>query len=334
MPSRTIPGLALCLAIAVAAWLLAQAEHALLGRAWIEPLVLAILLGAVIRTAWTPGASFREGIALSAKQVLEVAIVLLGLTLDIPLLLRAGPLLALGIVVAVGAALGAGYLLGRLLGLRARLAMLVACGNAICGNSAIAAIAPVIGAEPDDVASSIAFTAVLGVLVVLALPLLIGPLGLTHYQFGVVAGLTVYAVPQVLAATLPVSDLSGQVGTLVKLTRVLMLGPIVLGLSFAMRARGVAATHRIALGRVVPWFILGFLLCAAIRATGAVPVPAVDLARLASGWLTIVAMAALGLGVDVRVLRRVGGAVTATAIGGLMILLAISLVIVRTIHTP
>jgi uncharacterized integral membrane protein (TIGR00698 family) len=334
MPTRTFPGLALCAAIAVAALLLAQAEHTLLGRAWIEALVLAILLGAAIRTAWTPGARFHEGIALSAKQVLEVAIVLLGLTLDVPLLLRAGPMLALGIVVAVGAALATGYLLGRLLGLRARLAMLVACGNAICGNSAIAAIAPVIGAEPDDVASSIAFTAVLGVLVVLALPLLIVPLHLSHYQFGVVAGLTVYAVPQVLAATLPVSDLSGQVGTLVKLTRVLMLGPIVLGLSFAMRARGASATHHVALGRVVPWFIIGFLACAVVRATGVVPMPVVDVARVVSGWLTIVAMAALGLGVDVRVLKRVGGAVTATAIGGLLILLAISVAIVRTIATP
>jgi uncharacterized membrane protein YadS len=120
----------------------------------------------------------------------------------------------------------------------------------------------------------------------------------------------------------------------VKLTRVLMLGPIVLGLSFAMRARGASATHHVALGRVVPWFIIGFLACAVVRATGVVPMPVVDVARVVSGWLTIVAMAALGLGVDVRVLKRVGGAVTATAIGGLLILLAISVAIVRTIATP
>src|SRR5205085_10254017 len=121
--------------------------------------------------------------------------------------------------------------------------VLVACGNAICGNSAIAAVAPVIGAESDDVASSIAFTAVLGVLVVLGLPLLMVPLGLSTYQYGVLAGLTVYAVPQVLAATLPVSALSGQVGTLVKLVRVLMLGPVVLGLSLA-RGRKARAAER------------------------------------------------------------------------------------------
>jgi uncharacterized integral membrane protein (TIGR00698 family) len=301
----------------------------LLWRAWIEPLVLAILIGAAVRTAWTPGARWKPGIDLSAKQLLEIAIVLLGLTLDVPLLLRAGPLLALGIVVAVGVALAAGYGLGRVLGLRRKLALLVGVGNAICGNSAIAAVAPVIGAEPDDVASSIAFTAVLGVVVVLALPHLMGALSLSEYQYGVVAGLTVYAVPQVLAATLPVSTLSGQVGTLVKLTRVLMLGPIVLGLSIALRRRGKQPRTRIAVGRLVPWFIVGFLLLAGVRATGVVPVALVDVARTVSGALTVLAMAALGLGVDVRVLGKVGGAVTATATGALLLLLAISIGLVK-----
>ena len=327
--SSRVRGTVLCALIAVVATAAGSVEHAVAGRAWIEPLVLAILIGAAVRTAWTPDARWKPGIDYSAKQVLEVAIVLLGLTLDVPLLLRAGPLLAAGIVVAVVGALAVGYLLGRTLGLRTRLAMLVAVGNAICGNSAIAAVAPVIGAEPDDVASSIAFTAVLGVVVVLTLPNLMGPLGLSDYQYGVVAGLTVYAVPQVLAATLPVSVLSGQVGTLVKLTRVLMLGPIVLGLSVAMRRRGATPQGRVAIGRLVPWFIIGFLLLAAIRATGVVPVPVVDAARWTSAALTVVAMAALGLGVDVRVLGRVGKPVTATALGALTLLLFISVALVR-----
>src|SRR5690606_37559890 len=101
--------------------------------------------------------------------------------------------------------------------------VLVACGNSICGNSAIAAVAPVIGATSRDVAASIAFTAVLGIGMVLSLPLLVPLLDLSETQFGVLAGLTVYAVPQVLAATTPVGALSVQLGTLVKLVRVLML---------------------------------------------------------------------------------------------------------------
>jgi uncharacterized integral membrane protein (TIGR00698 family) len=113
--------------------------------------------------------------------------------------------------------------------------ILIACGNSICGNSAIVAVAPIIGATSDEVASSIAFTAVLGVVVVLTLPLLVPILELSLTQYGVLAGLTVYAVPQVLAATLPIGALSNQVGTVVKLVRVLMLGPVVLGLSLLTR---------------------------------------------------------------------------------------------------
>ena len=102
--------------------------------------------------------------------------------------------------------------IGRALGLNKKLATLVACGNSICGNSAIAAAAPVIDAEPRDIASAIAFTAVLGVIMVLALPLALVGLGMTGAQYGVLSGLTVYAVPQVLAAAQPGGMIAVQAG--------------------------------------------------------------------------------------------------------------------------
>ncbi|WP_159181879.1 putative sulfate exporter family transporter, partial [Escherichia coli] len=108
--------------------------------------------------------------------------------------------------------LAVSYGLARLLGLKTKLAILIACGNSICGNSAIAAVAPVIEADGDDIASSISFTAILGVLMVLGLPLLIPLLKLTATQYGILAGLTVYAVPQVLAATVPAGIVSTQIG--------------------------------------------------------------------------------------------------------------------------
>jgi uncharacterized membrane protein YadS len=103
--------------------------------------------------------------------------------------------------------------------------------NSICGNSAIATVAPLIQASADDIVASISFTAILGVLIVLGLPLLIPLLGLSATQYGILAGLTVYAVPQVLAATIPAGLVSTHIGTLVKLVRVLMLGPLALGIS-------------------------------------------------------------------------------------------------------
>jgi uncharacterized integral membrane protein (TIGR00698 family) len=245
---------------------------------------------------------------------------------DLPLLVRAGPALGLAIVSIVVVGLALGRLIGRALGLEPRLATLVACGNAICGNSAIAAVAPVIGADAHDVASSIAFTAILGVIVVLGLPLLIAPLGLTHYQYGVLAGLTVYAVPQVLAAAFPVSALSGDVATLVKLVRVLMLGPVVL--FFALRTRG---THHRApsLGTLVPWFIVGFLALAALRAAGAVPESWVAPTRLASTNLTIVAMAALGLSADLRSVAKAGSRVIGAVSLSLLVLIALGIAVIH-----
>ena len=197
--------------------------------------MLAILLGVAIRTAWTPAKRFVPGIAFSAKFLLEVAVVMLGASVSVAIVLALGPILLVGIASVVAMALGSSFVICRMLGLPLRMAILIACGNSICGNSAIAAVAPVIGADGDDIAASISFTAVLGVVVVLTLPLLVPVLQLSLTQYGVLAGLTVYAVPQVLAATLPIGALSDQV-TVIKLVRVLMLGPVVLGLSLLARS--------------------------------------------------------------------------------------------------
>ena len=178
---RAVPGIMLCAAVALAGYALQLAEEQLTGHSYVEALVLAILLGTAIRTAWTPTPRCTAGVAFSAKLLLEIAVVLLGASLSAadrhwpP-----GRWLLAAIAGVVAAALATGYGIGRALGLPPRMAVLVACGNSICGNSAIAAVAPVIGADGDDVASSIAFTAILGVVVVLGLPLLVPVLGLSH----------------------------------------------------------------------------------------------------------------------------------------------------------
>jgi uncharacterized integral membrane protein (TIGR00698 family) len=322
-----IPGVLLCIAIAVVSSLVQYGEERVIGHAIIEAIVVAILLGMVVRTIRAPAPRYEAGIAFSAKQVLEFAVFLLGASVNLPELLRAGPALLGGIILIVALALAFGYTMGRVFGLAPKLAVLVACGNAICGNSAIAAVAPVIGANPDDVASSIAFTAVLGVVMVLGLPLLITPLALSHYQYGVIAGMSVYAVPQVLAATFPVSALSGEVGTLVKLVRVLMLGPVVLFFSVVSRRRARARgdEQRLAIGKLVPWFIVGFIALAVLRSTGIIPVAVAAPVRELSRQLTIVAMAALGLGVDVRSVARAGSRVSLTVVMSLAALLLMSI---------
>ena len=344
-PSSLLPGVALCILVTGLAFGLQGIEVALAGRPWVEALVFAILLGVIIRTVWTPADLWRAGVEFSAKTLLEIAVVLLGASVSVSAVLAIGPALIAGIAVVVALAIATSYGIGRALGLPRRMAVLVACGNSICGNSAIAAVAPVIGADAEDVAASIAFTAVLGVVVVLCLPLLVPLLQMSLTQYGVLAGLTVYAVPQVLAATLPIGALSNQVGTVVKLVRVLMLGPVVLLVSlFASRLReesdepapgGTAGERpkpgRPPLHRLVPWFIVGFLVVAGVRTAGGVPAVLLPPTALVANLLTTVSMAALGLGVDIRVVAKAGMRVTAAVTLSLAVLGAISLGLIRLI---
>ena len=327
-----LPGLFLCCLVALAAIGLEWIEWRWTGRAWLEALVLAILLGAIVRTIWTPSARFLSGIHFSAKVLLETAIVLIGAMLSFDAIAESGPTLLVTIVAMVVMSIATGYLIARLLGLPKRLATLIACGNAICGNSAIAAVAPAIGARGEEVAAAISFTAILGIAVVLSLPFVGGWLGMTPQGYGVFAGMTVYAVPQVLAAASPFSSLSVQVGTLVKLVRVLMLGPVVFCFSLIggrdakpAPGEGRAVGSRLAaVAHFVPWFILGFLVVAIARNSGVVPDPVATGAVKVSTWLTVIAMAALGLEVDVRTLANAGPRASAAALLSLLVLCILS----------
>jgi uncharacterized integral membrane protein (TIGR00698 family) len=325
-----LPGIVLCVLLTLVSMGIQGGEQRLLGHPYIEALVIAILLGMVIRSIWNPPERWKAGIAFSAKQLLEVAVMLLGASVSFAAIVASGVLLIVAIVGTVVVTLGVSFGLSRMLGLPTKLSILIASGNSICGNSAIAAVAPVIGADADDIASSISFTAVLGVLMVLGLPLLIPLLQLSATQYGILAGLTVYAVPQVLAATIPAGLVSTQIGTLVKLVRVLMLGPLVVGLSLmAPRLRGSAGAgqpvKRLSPFKLVPWFIIGFLVLAALRSFQVIPdIVVAPITKLAA-VLTVVSMAALGLGVDIRVVSNVGGRVTAAVTFSLVLLLAMSI---------
>jgi uncharacterized integral membrane protein (TIGR00698 family) len=280
-----------------------------------------------VRTLWTPGALVGDGVAFGSKVVLEIAVALLGATVSAAALARMGPSLVVGIDAVVALSIAGGYGLARGLGLPKAMAMLVACGNSICGNSAIAAVAPAIGARSEDVAAAIAFTAVLGVGVMLGVAPLAGAMGLSPAAYGAFAGLTVYAVPQVLAAAAPAGVLAVQTGALVKMVRVLALGPVclLLGLGRGGEEGGRGLDWR----RLAPWFIVAFLILAAARTLGLVPDQAATLAGKVSVWLTVASMAALGLGADVRALARAGLRVCLAAALSLGLLAALAVGLLR-----
>lgn len=341
------PGLLLCLLVALTAFGLEAAERQMLGRNWLEALVLAIVVGTGVRIFWRPGVYWQDGIAFSARCLLEIAVVLLGASVSAGTILAVGPWLLGGIAATVAMAILISLSIGHLFGLPARMALLIACGNSICGNSAIAAVAPVIGADSDDVAAAIAFTAVLGVAVVLGLPLVGLSMGMNAWAYGSLAGLTVYAVPQVLAAAAPLGSHAVQIGTLVKLVRVLMLGPVCLilamvapRLSVARQVEGIIVTGegegassprgRIpAFSHLVPWFIIGFLAMMGLRSMDLIATGLLAPIATAATLLTVLSMAALGLGVDPRAIAGAGWRVAATVLLSLAALGGISLLLLR-----
>jgi uncharacterized integral membrane protein (TIGR00698 family) len=315
------PGGLASVAVAAGAWLVVQLETALTGRVWIEGVVTAILIGGAIATfgrarpAWTAGVNF------SAKRPLEIAIALLGATVSPQALAAVGPSLLAGLIAVVILSLVVGYTLARALGLSHTLAMLVASGNSICGNSAIAAVAPVVGASRTETCATIAFTAVLGVIAVLLLPMLAPLLGLSNSTYGALAGLTVYAVPQVLAATAPVGGAAVQVGAMVKLARVMMLGPLILCLSLFAGRRA----EKLPLAKLTPWYILIFAGLATARTLGALPEAILPAMATVGGFFTLLSMAALGLSTNFRLALASGGRVAAAAVLSLGALGALSL---------
>lgn len=334
---RNIPGILLSIVVGLLAYGLQWGQARAFGIVWMEGLPLAIALGMGVRFFWRPGKRWEPGIQFMARRVLELAIVLLGAALDAVTLLQT----PVALIVATGglviATIGAGYGFGRLCGLGHPLALLVASGNAICGNSAISAIAPAIQAEEKDVALAISFTAVLGIAVVVFLPFLAPVMNLSHREYGILAGWSVYAVPQVLAAAYPVSIASGQIGTLVKLLRVLMLGPVVVVFGWMQRRnarRGAGEGRDLLPGKrsaFLPWFIIGFGLCALLRTLGWITPGQGDALRHLSNWLTIGAMASLGLMADARGIARSGNRVAVAALFSLGVLIAGALALIRLV---
>jgi uncharacterized integral membrane protein (TIGR00698 family) len=322
------PGLVVCVALAGVAMLIGAIEEHVLGRPLVEPLVVALLAGTVVRSFSSRVTDQSPGARFAAREILEVAVAGLGLSIDLGLVVSGGPSLLVVIVLGMAMSFGVAFVASRAMGLSARLASLVAIGNAVCGNSAIAALAPVVRATGEEVASAVGLTAVLGLALVLILPAISTAAALSTHQFGVMAGMTVYAVPQVLAAAAFGGAAATNVALLVKLTRVVFLGPIILA---ATLIAGRDVPRRNVLG-YVPWFVWVFGALAALRTAGLVPPDVAENVRSAGTLATVIAMAGLGLGVDVRSLTAQAPRVAIAVICSLVALVAVVLALLLILN--
>ncbi|WP_372592996.1 YeiH family protein [Actinotalea sp.] len=293
---RRAPGL-----LAVAA-----ASAVAFGLAGIVPglnaTTIAVLLGALAANLGLHRPALRAGTSYASKRLLRIGIVLLGLQLSLHQL---GDLGAVGLtVVAVTVTLTffGTQLLGRLLRIPPARSLLVATGFSICGASAVGAMKEVAGGDEEDTGTAIALVTLCGTLAIFLLPALRGPLGLDPTAFGTWVGASVHDVGQTVATA---SRVDGALTTavVVKLSRVMLLAPLVAGVALARRrSAGVGAGRPAAL----PLFVVGFLAAIVIASTGWVPAGVLAAARTAQEILLVAALVGLGTGIHVAMLRRTG----------------------------
>ncbi|MEV4151338.1 putative sulfate exporter family transporter [Amycolatopsis sp. NPDC049691] len=264
-------------------------------------LTVAVVLGIVAGSTPVLTDEHREAVARLTKRLLRAGVVLLGLQLAVPAVLALGAGTLAAVVVTVVVTFLGTLGLGRLVGTRRGLTLLVATGFSICGASAIAAMEGVVEREDEDVATAVALVTCYGSLALGVLPLLAHALGLDATRTGSWAGISVHEVAQVVAAAGPAGAAAVTVAIVVKLSRVVLLAPTVALVGAAERTRRGGHTP------LVPLFVLGFLAMVAVRSTGLVPAFALDVAKTASTLLLAGALFGLGCAVRLGSLLRGGG---------------------------
>ncbi|WP_435200044.1 YeiH family protein [Janibacter sp. GS2] len=297
--TRLAPGLALAFAAAVGAWAVQLVVPAL------SALLVAILLGVVVTHVWRMPEAVGPGMKVAAKRVLRLGIVVLGLQLALDDILALGfGVLAVVVVIVAGGILGT-LALGRWMSIPRPLTMLIACGFSICGAAAVAAVEGNTDSDEDDVASAIGLVVLFGTIMIFLLPLLLAPLGIDDRTRGLIAGGSIHEVAQVVAVGGIIGGGALTVAVVVKLARVLMLAPVIFTLSLVQRRAG--GTDAGALPPIVPLFVLGFLAMALVRTFLPLPSAVLDVGQFVQTLLLGAAMFALGTGVHVSLLKKVGG---------------------------
>jgi uncharacterized integral membrane protein (TIGR00698 family) len=306
--------------------------------------IIAILLGAVARNAFRLPHSILEGCKGIVKKIIPLTIVLTGFSLNLTSIANVGAPALIIILACIAIATGSAYVFGRMLKLWKRTALLIGAGTAICGNSAIVAVAPLIDATDEDLMLSMSTINLLGLPLMFLFPIAGTMMGLSDQAYGVWAGTSIHAVPQVVAAAFAFSPAAGTIATLVKLVRVALLAPFtfVLAIAYARRKQTGGVTVRYS--RLVPPFFWGFVAAALLNTLGLIPALEFHPTWRASGAFSIstagalveagnllltLAMAAMGLEVDVHFLARVGGRALLTGVVACLVLCAASLGLIR-----
>ncbi|MEB4613443.1 YeiH family protein [Leucobacter sp. M11] len=311
------PGLLICLALAATATVLSRWVP-ILGSA-VPAILLGVLLAPLVRR-WSAAG---RGITFSSKFVLQLSVVLLGSQLSLGAIARVGLESLPVMLVSLAACLIGAWLLGRWLGITGDLKTLIGVGTGICGASAIAAVSPVIGAVSADIAYAISTIFLFNILAVLVFPAIGTALGMSEHTFGLFAGTAINDTSSVVAAASVFGAGALGFAVVVKLVRTLMIIPISVALAIYVGRHGTEAERLAAsaagasapppakmtwrrAGKLVPWFLIGFLVVAAVGSLGIIPEAATEPISRVSVFLIAAAMAGIGLSTDLGKFRSAG----------------------------
>ena len=308
---KYVPGIAVSLMIAVFAKFL----ESLLPIPLIGASVIALFLGTFLNVFWHPQLLL-PGLKFTSKKLLKIAIILLGLSLNVNTIIKVGKMSLVVMTFTLLTCFGIGHFIGKWLKLNWKLSNLISAGTGICGGSAIAALAPVIDADDTDIAYAMSATFIFDMVMILAFPFLGRAMGLSDMAYGLWAGTAVNDTSSVVAAGFAYSESAGNFATMVKLTRTLSIIPVTI--IFA-----IISTHikqkKTALNNTVisekkkfnflssfPWFIIGFLALAAINSMGFVPLSFSSTAKDVSKFIMVASLGAIGLNTDLKKMIKSG----------------------------
>lgn len=304
---KIIPGFgAACLLAFVARYIESLLPIHIIGAS-----VIALLLGMLINSFCKP-TWLAPGLKFTSKKILKLAIILLGASLSVNVILSVGKMSLMVMVFTLLTCFGGGYLVGKALGLNWKLSNLISAGTGICGGSAIAAIAPVIDAEDKDIAYAMSATFLFDMAMIVLFPIMGRWMGLSDMAYGLWAGTAVNDTSSVVAAGYAFSEGAGDFATMVKLTRTLSIIPTVLVFTFInlrlkkKQSINTTAGKKVNIMKLFPWFIVGFIGLAIINSMGYIPANVSACAKDISKFLMVSALAAIGLGTSFKEVRKSG----------------------------
>lgn len=310
---KHIPGIILSAAIAfLACWIENILPIHLIGSA-----VIAMFIGMFLNHYLHNTTLFSDGLKFTSKKILKFAIILLGLSLNITTILHVGKMSLTVMIFTLLACFGGGYFIGKALGLNWKLSNLISAGTGICGGSAIAAIAPTIDADDNDVAYAMSATFLFDMAMIVLFPIMGRALGMTDEAFGIWAGTAVNDTSSVVATGYAFSEGAGDFATMVKLTRTLAIIPTVITFAFIqlnLKRKEAQATCQndssikanFSIKKIFPWFIIGFVIMSCIASIFPIPATVISGIKALSKFLMVCALAAIGLNTSFSNMKKAG----------------------------